>query len=48
MSDDRLPAGGPAELVPATPPALDPERDEDIYGPASFPASDPPSTWAGA
>jgi len=48
MGEDRLPAGGTAELVPLPPPVLDPEHDEDIYGPASFPASDPPSTWAGA
>lgn len=24
-----------------------PEHNEDIHGPASFPASDPPGTWAG-
>jgi hypothetical protein len=23
------------------------EHDDDIYGPASFPASDPPGSWAG-
>jgi hypothetical protein len=25
----------------------EPPDDTDIYGPASFPASDPPSTWWG-
>jgi len=48
MGEDRLPAGGTAEVVPPPQPSVNPYRDEDIYGPASFPASDPPSTWAGA
>lgn len=36
-----------AEPSSAPPPPVGPERDDDIYGPDSFPASDPPSTWAG-
>jgi CBS domain-containing protein len=37
-------SSGRLAVAPAAPP---PELDEDRYGPASFPASDPPSTWAG-
>jgi hypothetical protein len=35
-----------AEVSPDRP-AVGPDGTEDLHGPASFPASDPPSTWAG-
>jgi hypothetical protein len=47
MGEDAVLTGGDCELLPLPHPAPGSALDEDIYGPASFPASDPPSTWAG-
>lgn len=44
---ERTAAESEPELVSLPSSGSAPERDDDIYGPASFPASDPPSTWAG-
>ena len=49
-TDDGSNAGAGLDALtghPVADPADGHAEDEDIYGPASFPASDPPSSWWG-